>query len=242
MDERAKERDAHEKAIYDEKVRAREERTRKSGRKPGGRELKPPTPGARDTDQYNFTDPESRIMKNSRDGGFDQSYNAQVAVDQETMLIVGNHLSNHPTDHAEALPTVDAIPQQIGMPKAAALDCGYCTSANMTGLEERTIDPYIATGREAHHYDWKAALAEPAPQPPEDASPRVKMAFKLQTEIGQAIYRLRKSTVEPVIGIIKEVMGFTQFSVRGIVAAAGEWSLVCLAFNLKRLHVLQLAR
>ena len=109
-------------------------------------------------------------------------------------------------------------------------------------LAERKIDPYIATGREAHHYDWKTALAEPVPLPPEDASPRVKMAFKLQTDIGQAIYRLRKSTVEPVIGIIKEVMGFTQFSLRGIVAAAGEWSMVCLAFNLKRLHVLQIAR
>ncbi|MBM4425346.1 MAG: transposase, partial [Chloroflexi bacterium] len=100
------------------------------------------------------------------------------------------------------------------------------------------IDPYIATGREAHHQNWRAYFAEQPSAPPDDASPTVKMAYKLQTEIGQAIYRLRKCTVEPVIGLIKEVLGFRQFSLRGLAAAAGEWCLVCLAFNLKRLHVL----
>ena len=243
LDERAKERDEKEKAAYDEKVHEREEKVRKTGRRPGGRDPKPPTPGPRDKDQYNFTDPESRIMKNSSDGGFDQSYNAQAAVDQATLLIVGNHLSNHPSDTAEALPTIDAIPTQLGLPKAVAMDCGYFTQNNLDGLASRAIDPYIATGRDAHRQDWKASatLAGPASQPPDDATPRVKMAYKLKSQAGQAIYGLRKSTVEPVIGIIKEVLGFIQFSLRGIVAAAGEWTLVCIAFNLKRLHVLQLA-
>ncbi len=100
------------------------------------------------------------------------------------------------------------------------------------------IEPYIATGREPHHQSWKTFFAEPQVLPPIDASPQVKMAYKLQTEVGQAIYRLRKCTVEPALGIIKEIMGFRQFSLRGLVAATGEWCLVFLAFNLRRLQVL----
>ncbi len=98
--------------------------------------------------------------------------------------------------------------------------------------------PYIATGREPHHKDWHTFFQEQPEPPDEKASPKVKMAYKLQTEIGQAIYRLRKCTVEPIIGIIKEILGFRQFSLRGLAAAAGEWCLVCLAFNLKRMHIL----
>jgi hypothetical protein len=160
-----------------------------------------------------------------------------VAVDQES-LIVANTLSNHPTDQNEAIPTLKAIPPEVGKPKAGALDNGYFSKHNIAEMEQLGIDPYIATGREPHHQSWKERLAElPAP-PPEDASPTVKMAYKLKTEVGQAIYKLRKSTVEPVLGIIKEILGFRQFSLRGLLAAAGEWCLVCLAFNLKRLHVL----
>ena len=98
--------------------------------------------------------------------------------------------------------------------------------------------PYIATGREAHHRDWHTFFQDQPEPPAEEASAKVKMAYQLQTEIGQTIYRLRKCTVEPVIGIIKEVLGFRQFSLRGLQAAAGEWCLVCLAFNLKRMHIL----
>ena len=118
------------------------------------------------------------------------------------------------------------------------MDRNYFSPANIRDFEARGIEPYIATGREAHHRNWRQFFAQ-APEPPsEQASPIVKMAYKLQTDIGQAIYRLRKCTVEPVIGIIKEVMGFRQFSLRGLVAAAAEWCLVCLAYNLKRLHTL----
>jgi hypothetical protein len=152
---------------------------------------------------------------------------------------VANTLSNHPNDQGEMLPTVDAVPAAVGHPKAVASDNGYFSQANIAQLEARGIDPYIATGREPHHQSWQARFAEQPAPPPDDASPTVKMAYKLQTEIGQAIYRLRKCTVEPVIGIIKEVLGFRQFSLRGLAAAAGEWCLVCLAFNLKRLHVLR---
>jgi transposase len=235
---RAEERYQVEKAAYDAKLREREEKAKRKGHKPRGRKPKPPQAGPRDKEQYNFTDPESRIMKNSNDDGFDQHYNAQVVVDQDSFLIVANTLSNHPTDRNEAIPTLDAIPSQVGKPEAGALDAGYFSEHNIAEMEQRESEPYIATGREPHHKSWKVRFAElPAP-PPEDAAPKVKMAYKLRTEIGQAIYRLRKSTVEPVIGIIKEVLGFRQFSLRGLAAAAGEWCLVCLAFNLKRLHIL----
>lgn len=238
LEMRAEERYQAEKAEYETKMREREEKARRRGRKPRGRKPKPPTPGPRDKDQYNFTDPESRIMKNSANGGFDQHYNAQLAVEQKSFLIVANTLSNHTNDQNEAIPTLDAIATELGKPGSGALDNGYFSENNITEMELRGIEPYIATGREPHHRSWKARFAElPAP-PSEDASPKVKMAYKLRTEIGKAIYDLRKCTVEPVIGIIKEIMGFRQFSLRGLAAAAGEWCLVCLAFNLKRLHVL----
>ena len=235
---RADERYQAEKAAYDAKVQEREQKARRGGRhKPRGPAPKPPTPGPRDHDQYNFTDPESRIMKSSRIG-FEQSYNAQVAVDQASLLIVGQALSNHPTDQQEAVPTVDAIPAELGRPPAAALDNGYFSARNVAALAARGIEPYIATGREPHHQTWQERFRDQPAPPAEDASPKEKMAYKLQTAIGKAIYGLRKCTVEPVIGIIKEVLGFRQFSLRGLAGAAGEWCLVCLAFNIKRLHVL----
>jgi len=238
LEMRAEERYQAEKAEYEAKLREREEKARRKKRKPRGRKPKPPEPGPRDKDQYNFTDPESRIMKNSNNKGFDQHYNVQVAVEQDSFLIAAHTLSNHPTDRNEAIPTLDAIPPQVGKPEAGALDAGYFSEHNIAEMERREIEPYIATGREPHHKSWRVRFAEQTAPPPEDATPTVKMAYKLRTEIGQAIYRLRKSTVEPVIGIIKEVLGFRQFSLRGLAAAAGEWCLVCLAFNLKRLHVL----
>ena len=241
LEERAKERFEAEKAEYEAKLAEREEKARQSKHKPRGRHPKPPEPGVRDKDQYNFTDPESRIMKNSTNEGYDQHYNVQVATDQKSLLIVGHALSNHPNDKQEAAPTLDAISAKVGKPKAAALDNGYFSEATIQACQMRRIDPYIATGREPHHMDWHTFFQDQPEPPAEDASPKVKMAYKLQTEIGQAIYRLRKCTVEPVIGIIKEVLGFRQFSLRGLKAAAGEWGLVCLAFNLKRMHTLFLA-
>lgn len=240
LDARAQARYESEQAAYAAKVREREEKARASGRKPRGRAPQPPTPGARDKDQYNFTDPESRIMKNSKDDGFDQHYNVQVAVDQDSLLIIGHSLSNHANDQAEAEPTLEAIPPELGQPEAGALDNGYFSPSNIAALEKRGIEPYIATGRDAHHQSWIARFIAPTVPPPDDASPKVKMAYKLRTELGKAIYALRKSTVEPVIGIIKEVIGFRQFSLRGLLAAAGEWCLVSLAYNLKRLHILSL--
>jgi hypothetical protein len=175
-------------------------------------------------------------MKNSTNKGFDQDYNAQIAVDQDSYFIVGLSLSNHPNDQGEAQPTLVAIPPELGTPTAAALDNGYFSAANIEVFRSRGIAPYIATGREPHHRSWQEWFAEQPAPPLADASPRQEMAYQLKTELGKAIYAARKYTVEPVIGIIKEVLGFRQFSLRGLQAVAGEWCLVCLAFNLKRLH------
>jgi hypothetical protein len=121
------------------------------------------------------------------------------------------------------------------------MDTGYSGEASLTACDKRGIDPYIATGRDPHHPSWQQRFAQQPDPPPESASVQVKMAYKLKTSIGKAIYAARKYTVEPVIGIIKEVLGFRQFSLRGELAAAGEWSLVCLAFNLKRFYTLSQA-
>jgi transposase len=240
LEARAAERYQAEQAEFEAKLRERNAKAERTKHKPRGRPPQPPTPGPRDGDQYNFTDPDSRIMKCSSSAGFEQAYNAQVAVDQDTMLIVAHTLSDHPNDKAEAEPTLAALPPELGTPPAAALDNGYFSAANISACEQRGIEPYIATGREPHHPSWQERFAqEPAP-PPEDATPTVKMAYKLQTAIGKAIYRLRKCTVEPVIGIIKAVLGFRQFSLRGLDSVSDEWALVCLAFNLKRLHTLAL--
>lgn len=234
----AKERYTAEKAEYEAKLQEREVKARRRHQKPRGKKPHPPEAGPHDKDQYNFTDPQSRIMKNSTNEGFDQHYNAQVAVEQESMLVVATSLSNHPNDKQEAEPTLDALSAELGQPASAALDNGYFSESNIRALEQRGLEPYIATGREAHHKDLNSLLGQLPEVPSTSASPKEKMAYKLATQIGQAIYRLRKCTVEPVIGIIKEILGFRQFSLRGLQAAAGEWCLVCLAFDLKRMHIL----
>jgi hypothetical protein len=250
LEARAKERYELEKVEYDAKMKEREEKAKKQGKNPRGKPPEPPQEGPNEKDQYNFTDPDSRItpapnrrcgVKNSTNSGYDQHYNAQVAVDQERMLILATSLSNHPNDKREAEPTLDALSPKLGQPAGAALDNGFFSEHNILALAQRNIEPYIATGREPHYKSGDALLGNLPAEPPAAASPKEKMAYKLATEIGKEIYRLRKCTVEPVIGIIKEVLGFRQFSLRGLASAAGEWCLVCLAFNLKRMHMLFLA-
>jgi transposase len=239
LEARAAERHAAEQAEYDAKMAERAQKTERTGKKPRGKPPTPPTPGPKDGDQYNFTDPQSRIMKNSRDEGFSQQYNGQVAVSEESRFIVGFSLSNHANDQHEVAPTLASIPEELGRVSAAALDAGFFSEANIEALEADKIEPYIATGRDPHNRGWRAYFADAGDPPPADASAKEKMAYKLRTALGKAIYRLRKGTVEPVIGILKEAMGLRQFSLRGQENVTGEWCLVCLAYNLRRLHVLQ---
>lgn len=239
LEARAAARDAEEQAAYQAKLAARQASAARTGKAPRGREPQPPTPGPRAKDQYNFTDPASRIMKEGTSGGFEQSYNAQVVTDQASMLVIGAQVSDHPNDVQELLPSLDAIPPVVGTPSAVASDTGFFSEPNIAGCVARGIDPYIATGREAHRWPLDEVLAPQAPPAPEEhASLRATMAAKLRTPAGRAIYRRRKCTVEPAIGIIKDVLGFRQFSLRGLAQVTGEWILVCLAYNIKRLHTL----
>lgn len=238
LEARTAERYADAEAEYQAKMAARRAKEARTGKKTPGRTPKPPEPDPRDKEQYNFTDPESHIMKNGNKKGFEQCYNGQAGVEHKSRLIVSNTLSNHPNDKQEAIPVIDAIPEALGAPDAAVLDNGYMSPTNITALEDRGITPYIATGRDSHYLDLDTLLADEPEPPPDNANHMLKMVYALQTDAGKAIYKLRKSTVEPVFGIIKEVMGFRQFSLRTLAAAAGEWNLVCLAYNLKRLHTL----
>jgi hypothetical protein len=178
------------------------------------------------------------MLKHSAHDGFDQHATAPVAVAQETRLIVASPLSNHPTDPHEAAPTLDAIAPAGGTPDAVAMANGACSETTLQACAQRGIAPDLATGREPHHQTWRLCCAEPPEPPPADASLQVTMAYTLQTEIGHALSRLRTCTVEPVIGLIKEVWGFRQLSLRGLTAAAGAGGLGCVAFNRKRWHIL----
>ncbi len=159
-------------------------------------------------------------------------------MEHESRLIVATGVSNQPNDKKEAKPTLETVPREVGEPKSVSMDNGYFSEKTIEYCESKGIEPYIATGREPHYKSWTSFFEQEAP-PGEDASALVKMAYKLRTEVGKAIYRLRKCTVEPVIGVIKEIMGFRQFSLRGLEAVEGEWCLVCLAYNVKRMHILQ---
>jgi Transposase DDE domain len=227
-----------EKAAYAAQRRARAAQAQRRKRRPRGRHPTPPQPGPRATDQYNFTDPDSRILKNSANDGFDQHDTAPGAVTQETLLIVASTLSTPPTAQHEPPQRLDASAPVGGTPAAVAMDNGSFREATRQAGAPRGIEPSIAPGREPHHQTWRRFCAEQSAPPPTDASLKVKMASKLPTEIGNTIYRLRKCPVAPVRGLSKAVWGFRQLSLRGLTGAAGAWGVVCLAFNLKRLHIL----
>ncbi|WP_425215275.1 transposase [Tumidithrix helvetica] len=165
-----------------------------------------------------------------------------MVVDQLALLIVSNTLSNHTNDQLETMLTLDAINPRVGKAKRAAFDAGYFSETNIERFQSRQVEPFIATGRQPHHSYLHSLLAQLTEPLGEDATLQLKMKYKLQSEEGKAFYRLRKRTVEPVFGIIKESMGFRQFSLRGLTKSTGEWNLVCLAFNFRHLYQLMLKK
>jgi hypothetical protein len=176
-------------------------------------------------------------------GGFEQAYNAQAAVDTATMLVLATGVTQQPNDKRQVKPMLDALaalPEALGQVDSAAMDNGYYSAANVKVCLDRHIEPLIALGREAHHLPLAERFGPDALEPETD-DPVIRMAWRLKTRAGRALYAKRKATVEPVFGIIKQVMGFRQFSLRGLAAVSGEWTLVTLAFNLKRMHALSLA-
>jgi hypothetical protein len=240
IEARAAARYAQEKAQYDDKMKARAAREQESGRKPRGKPPKAPESGPKSTDQINLTDDESRIMPVSG-GGFEQAYNAQAAVDASTMLVVATGVTQAPNDKKEVEPMLVTLESQsaaLGNITQLIADTGFFSQGNIHACESRQIEPLIAVGKEAHHQGWRERHSEPIALP-ENATPMQIMAHRLKTKAGRESYALRKQTVEPVFGIIKSVMRFRQFSLRGFEKVTKEWSLVCLAWNMKRMAVLR---
>jgi transposase len=237
---RAAERFATEQAEYEAKLSARAARAAASGRKPGGKPPQAPQPGPRDTDQVNFTDPQSRIMPVAG-GGFEQCYNGQVVVDTQSMLVLVAQVTQAPNDKQQLAPMIaklQALPPGLNQPAQAVADAGYFSATSVDACEAAGIEPLIAVKRDQHHPHWSERFSEP-PEPAPEATPVQRMAIRLKTKAGRAAYALRKQTVEPVFGIIKSVLGFRQFLTRGLDNVQGEWTLVCLAWNLKRMAVLR---
>ncbi len=244
IEARAQERHAREQAEYEEKMRAREEKAKRTGRKPGGRPPAPAPPeaGPRPKDQVNLTDADSRIMPVAG-GGFEQCYNAQATVATDSLLVVTADVVQAANDKREIVPALAALallPESLGKPETLLADSGYFSQANVEACAEAKIAALIAPGRERHHLSWRARFAE-APPAPEDPTPLEAMVHRLATPEGRALYALRKQTPEPVFGIIKSVMGFRQFSLRGLEQVKGEWNLVTLAWNIKRMFAPQAA-
>jgi len=215
---------------------ARKEKEAKLGRKLGGKKPVAPNSSPKPEEQINFTDEESRIMPVSS-GGFEQCYNAQAIVEIDSMLISGNYVSQKSNDKQEIEPgleELEKLPEKVGKAEKAAIDNGYFSEDNVNKLSLRGIEPYISLGRQSHNQSIEERFEKP-PEMPENPTPLELMKYRMKTEEGKKFYAKRKSTVEPVFGIIKEVIGFRRFMLRGLEKVTGEWNLVCAAYNLKRL-------
>ena len=238
LEARAQARAAAERADYERKVRAREQREGSAKRPPP----QPPKATPEPDEQINLTDPEARLMRKSKREGYTQSYNAQAVVDAgASRLIVGQRVSDCASDSGQLEPDLASIPAPLGAPTRALADCGYADKEVFERLaqERPALDLYVSVHREDAHaerrYDYRPLDQIKQPKPIVDPV-LLAMAAKLKTPAGKVIYRQRACTVEPVFGILKAVLGFRQFLLRGMKKVSGEWNLVCLAYNLKRLH------
>jgi hypothetical protein len=235
----AKERHARAMAEHDAQIAARAAKIAATGKKPGGKPPAPPVEGPLPTDQVNLTDEESRIMQVAG-GGFDQCSNAQAAVAAGSLLVVATEVVQAPNDKNQVEPILEklgALPEDLGKVEHLLADAGYFSADNVGACWNAGVEAVIAMGRQPHHPPWAERFAK-TPQAPKDPTAVKAMAHKLKTPEGRALYALRKQTPEPVFGIIKSVLGFRQFSLRGLNKVRGEWSLVTMAWNLKRMFAL----
>lgn len=240
IEARAQERFEREQAAHEQKLAARAEREKASGRKPGGKPPAPPNATVGPKEQVNLTDEDSRIMP-VPGGGFGQCFNAQAMVATDSLLIVASAVTQASGDVQQLVPMLAklaALPEALGRVEVALADCGYASAENVAACEAAKIEPLIALQREAHHAPWPGRFAAEAPEPA-NLTPAQAMAHRLATPRGRALYALRKQTPEPVFGIIKSVLGFRRFLLRGLAQVRGEWNLVTLSFNLKRMFALQ---
>ena len=239
IEARAKERHTREQAEYQAKLAARAAKAAATGHKPRGRPPEPPVEGPGSADQVNLTDAESRIMP-VPGGGFEQCYNAQACVAAGCLLVVATDVVQAANDKQQVEPMLGqlaALPERLGQVETLLADTGYFSEANVQACAAAGIDPLLAMGRQPHHPPLAERFA-PDPPPPEQPTPLEAMAHRLRTQEGRTLYALRKYTPEPVFGIIKAALGFRQFLLRGLDKVRGEWNLVTMAYNLKRLFSL----
>jgi Transposase DDE domain len=239
IEARARERFERERAEHEAKLAARDAKAAKTGRKPRGKPPQPPVEGPLPTDQINLTDEQSRIMPVAG-GGFEQCYNAQAAVTAGSLLVVAADVVQAPNDKRQLSPMLDklaALPEDLGKPETLLADTGYFSATNVATCGAAGIAPLIAPGRQSHHPSLSDRFAE-APPAPDNPTAVEAMVHRLKTPEGRKLYALRKHTPEPVFGIIKAVLGFRQFLLRGLDHVRGEWNLVTMAWNLKRMFVL----
>jgi hypothetical protein len=230
-----------EQAEHEAKLQARAQREKQTGKKPRGRPPELPSGKVDDKEQINLTDEDSRIMPVAG-GGFEQCYNAQAAVAAKSLLIVGHDVTQAASDKKQLEPMLEqlkALPKALGRLRHLLTDNGYLSEANVDACAAAKIEPLIALGRERHHQSWRQRFRGAPKAPPDSATPMQKMARRLKTPEGKALYALRKQTPEPVFGIIKSVMGFDQFLLRGFDNVKGEWNLVTMSWNIKRMFALQ---
>jgi hypothetical protein len=239
IEARANERFVREQAEYEAKLAARAAKAQASGKKPGGKPPTPPVAGPGPSDQINLTDEDSRIMPVAG-GGFEQCYNAQAVVAADSLLVVAADVVQTANDKQQLEPMLGelaALPADLGRAQTMLGDNGYFSAANVTACAVAEIAPLLAPGRTPHHpsLDERFAAAPPAPENP---TPLEAMLHCLATPEGKKLYAQRKHIPEPVFGIIKSVLGFRQFLLRGLDKVRGEWSLVTMAWNVKRIFAL----
>ena len=243
IEARAKERFEREAAEHKAKLAAREAKAKATGNKPTGKPPQPPVmEGARPTDQINLTDEASRIMPVAG-GGFEQCYNAQAVVAADSLLVIAAQVVQSPNDKQQIEPMLERIgtlPEDLGKPETLLADTGYFSEANVALCAAAQIDPMIAQGRQSHYPPLSERFAK-VPSASENPTPLEAMSHRLQTPEGKKLYALRKQIPEPVFGIIKSVMGFRQFLLRGLENVQGEWTLVTMAWNMKRMLALAVA-
>ncbi len=249
LERRAKARAESERAEYGRKVAEREKRGGRRRR----REIKPPSEKPRPDEQINLTDSDSGPVRKNRRSEYRQCHNAQAVVDAEgSQLVLGSRVGRCASDRNELVADVDAVPEAVGGPERVLADNGYANGDEVEklerrelrgkGRENRKLEVLVAVGAgdRRRKHDFRPAVPEKPVSEPKTEWPR-RMRDKMATEESRAYYRLRKQTVEPVFGIVKEAMGFRRFLLRGLGKVEGEWSLVTLAYNCRRLHNMKMA-
>ncbi len=239
LEAEAKEQAMAAAAAAEAKLAERKQREQETGKKTRGRapqvvnvdEAKP-EPKA----QRNFTDPESRIMKDGATGSFEQSYNAQIAVDGRAQIIVAATLTQAANDKQQLVPVLEEVKTNVGrLPEKVTADAGYFSTTAVTSEVLSSVDLYV-TPDSGKKTEQVGELGPESPPPSEmDQDVSARMREKLKTESGRAVYKQRKMIVEPVFGQVKEVRGFRRFSFRGLQKNEAEWSLICLTHNLLKL-------